>query len=55
MNLLNCKLITAYYQNSEPDCCSVNFILANKLLLQELTQLVRIKLLISRFLEIFAS
>jgi len=54
---VNCKLITACYQNSEPDSCavSVSVISANKLSLQEVTQLTRIKLLILRFLEIFAS
>jgi len=35
--------------------CSGSVISANELLLQELTQLIRIKMLISRFLEIFAS
>jgi len=35
--------------------CSVSVISANKLSLQELTELIRIKLLILRFPEIFAS
>ena len=35
--------------------CSVSVISANKLLLQEFIQLIRIKLLISRFQQIFAS
>ena len=52
---VNCELIAACYQNSEPDSCAVSVISANKLPLQKLTQLIRIKLLISRFLEIFAS
>jgi len=54
-NLVNCQLITAWHQNSEPDTCSGSVISANKLLLQELTQLIKIKMLISHFLEIFAS
>ena len=53
-NLVNCKLITARYQNSEPLFCSVSVISENKLLLQKLIELIRIKLLISRFPEIFA-
>jgi len=35
--------------------CSVSVISANKLQLQGLTQIIRIKILISRFPEIFAS
>jgi len=45
--------MTASSQNSE--LTLVSDISANKLTLQELTQLIAIKLLILRFLEIFSS
>ena len=51
-DLVNCKLITACYQNSERDSCamcSVSVISANKLSLPELPQLIKIKLLIHVF------
>jgi len=44
----------ALYQNIELTFCVVCVISANKLSLQELTQLIGIKLLILRFLENFA-
>jgi len=54
-DLVNCKLITVRYENSEPDSCAVCVISANKLSFQELTELIRTKQLTSRFPEIFAS
>ena len=56
-DLVNCKLITVCYQNSEPDSCSLQCgcHIGKQQSLQELNQLIRIKLLISRFPEIFAS
>jgi len=55
VNLVNCKLITACYQNSETDSCAVWMSYRQTTVLQELTRLIRIKQLISRFPEIFAS
>jgi len=51
---VNCKLITASHQNSEAGSCAVSTIQVNKMFLQELNQLIGIKMLISDFLEIFA-
>ena len=55
-NLMNFKLITACYQNSEPD----SFVVwvsyrQTDCHCKKLIQMIRIKLLISRFLQIFAS
>jgi len=51
-DLVKCKLITACYQNSEPDSlCECH--IGKQLPLQELTQLIKIKLLISRITETF--
>jgi len=50
---VNCRFSTAWHQNSEPGFCAVCVVPANKLLLQEINQLIGIELLTSNFLESF--
>jgi len=53
--LVNCKLITSWHQNSEPGSRVVWVLYRKKLPLQELNQLIGIRLLTKDFLEIFGS